>query len=266
MTDERALMAALHDANPVPDPDALIENRGSADPGAVSQRNQTMPSTQLMIDTTQPSANPKRRRPLVIAISATAIIVAAVAVAFLRPVSGEVAAPVEVATAFFDAINQNDADAWWALHDENATVFGEGLAEASVQQSYQDYFDWRTTVESRFENLQCSEVQRPDGEDVGVLCSYVWQGAIQDRFGVTINGTIQMDVRDGRIVNVTSDNPDFSVLGGFPARYLTEHHGAAFEDVCGGGPGAFNGGRECALLYMDNLDAMGAAWDAEQTG
>lgn len=265
MTDERALLAALRDANPVPDPNALIENPGSVDNGAVSQRNQTMPSTQSVVDY-EPKVSPqKRRRPLAIAVSATLIIAVAVAVTVFRATEEVVSTPTEVANMYFDAINLDDPDAWWALHSQDATIFGEPMTEESVRQSYQDWFDWRTTTESRFEDVECTETVRPGSEATGLLCSYTWRGAIQDRFGVALDGFFQMDVSDGRIVSVTTDSPDSAPMKGFPIRYLSENHGAEFDQLCGG-PGAFNGGEECALLYMDNLDAMGEAWDAENAG
>lgn len=266
MTDERALLAALREANPVPDPNALIENPGSTDVEALPQRNHTMPSTQSVIDFEPSAAPPKRRRSLAIAAwVAVVVVVAAGAFALLRPGPGEVASPEEVAASFFDAINQNDPDAWWALHSEDAVIFGESLSDESVRQSHQDYFDWRTTVQSAFEEVECSETGGIDTQTSGdaVSCDYVWRGPIQDRFGVTMEGSLLMAVEDGKIVNLTSDTPDFGVMRGFPIRYLSEHHTSEFSLLCGGGPGAFNGGAECALLYMDNLDAMTEAWEAE---
>jgi hypothetical protein len=264
MTDERALLAALREANPVPDPNALIENPGSTDRGAAPQRNHTMPSTQSAIDFEQRVTPPKRRRSLAMAAwAAVIVIVAAGAFALLRPGPGEVASPEEVAASYFEAINQNDPDGWWALHSEDAVIFGESLSEESVRQSHQDYFDWRTTTESRFENVECTETARPGADATGLVCAYEWRGAIQDRFGVVLSGYIQMDITDGKIVRVTTDSPDFDPMNGFPVRYLIENHGAEFASLCGEGPGAFNGGEDCALLYMDNLDAMAEAWEAE---
>ncbi len=265
MTDERALLAALRDANPVPDPNALIETPGAIDNGAVSQRNQTMPSTQTVVDFEPSVSSQKRRRPLAIALSAALIIALAAAATMLRTTEEVVSTPTDLADAYFESINQNDPDAWWALHSQDATIFGESLNDETARQSYQDWFDWRTTTESRFEDVECTETARPGSESVGLLCSYTWRGAIQDRFGVALDGFLQMDVDNGQIVSVTTDSPDTAPMKGFPVRYLSEHHGAEFEQLCGG-PGAFNGGEECAILYMDNLDAMGAAWDAENAG
>ncbi len=266
MTDERALLAALREANPVPDPNALIENPGSTNTGATPQRNHTMPSTQSVIDFEPSASPPKRRRSLAIAAwAAVVVVVAAGAIALLRPGPGEVASPEEVAATFFEAINQNDSDAWWALHSEDAVIFGESLSEETVRQSHQEYFDWRTTTESRFESVECTETGGRDSRTDGlaVSCDYVWRGPIQDRFGVGIEGYMLMAIDNGLIVSLTADSPDFTPMRGFPIQYLNEHHGTEFQDLCGGGPGAFNGGEDCALLYMKNLDAMAEAWEAE---
>ena len=266
MTDHETLLAQLRHANPVPDPDALIDKPGSTERGAIKKRNHTMPTIHSVIDL-EPTAPPRRRRPSLAIAATVAVVVAIGAFALLRPGSGVLAPPepADVATSFFEAINRADADAWWALHSEDAFAFGASVSDESGRQSYQDYFDWRTTVQSQFEDVKCSETGGVDtltGGDA-VSCDYVWRGPIQDRFGVTMEGHLLMAVEDGKIVNLTSDNPDFGSMQGFPIQYLSENHGTDFSLLCGGGPGAFNGGEECALLYMDNLDAMVEAWEAE---
>jgi hypothetical protein len=74
-----------------------------------------------------------------------------------------------------------------------------------------------------------------------------------------------MAVQDGKVVNLIIDSPNFTPLRDVPVRYLMEHHADELVDLCGGGPGVFNGGAECGRLYMDNLDGMAELWEAENS-
>ena len=215
-----AVFELLVEANPVPDPVALLERRpdDAVFLANVQQRGQMMKTEEAPARSVRDSS--VGRPPMLMA--AVLVLVVAVGWVLIQAVQGDDVAgsqtPIEIAEAYFAGLEALDvAQAHSVLAPDSRFVdYFDGSVTSPNQLA--SVFDWYAATGFSFESDQCtSEVAQPSL----VTCEYNFQNALMAAPGRAV---LSFDIGDGLITEVVQVRaPFFREFNEFRSFILSEH-------------------------------------------